>query len=78
MVTGREGVKMMVEMKRMSQNVDHVAGISDVPSSMSKPLCFFTPSQCVAGTITLYLYRLQHNRDLLSVLLDLQALSSHN
>lgn len=39
MVTGRGGVKMMVKMKRMSQNVTHAAGTSDIPCSMSKPFC---------------------------------------
>lgn len=52
MVTGRRGVKIMVEVKRMSENVNHVAGTSDIPRSMPKPLCLWSPLQCLAGTIS--------------------------
>lgn len=38
MVMGRGGVKMVVEMGRMSQTVDHIAGTLGVPCSMPKPL----------------------------------------
>lgn len=42
----------MVEVKRMSENVNHVAGTSDIPRSMPKPLCLWSPLQCLAGTIS--------------------------